>query len=370
MGQPRGQVFSVPEGLVQNGRFEETELGIIEVTYDLVSSALGATFAIELFVSEDGQDFVRATSVTGDVGSGVQPGPGKRITWRWTQDIESLAPQLDRFRFQVRTESAALRPDTPTLGGAPEISDDSGGISPWVWVGVAAGGAIGAVAALGGGGGRTSSSTTTTTTASSTTTTTAPVSRCNFSLSRTSVDVGASGGSPQVRVTVSPSGCSPNTWTATSRVGWITVSPVDGRGNNTVTLRIAANSSTSVRNGTVEIAGKNVSVNQARTVGACRYLFSGNALTAKAVGGGATTRTLNIDTDSHCDWTVSGVHWIDPNPGSGKGSDTVLLHFGDNPLPFPQYRMGSVTVAGDTFEFCQQPIGPLGHPYDKVFPCP
>ena len=72
-GQPRGQVFSVPEGVVQNGRFVETETGVIEVTYDLVSSASDALFAVELYVSEDGQNFVQATSVTGDIGSGIAP---------------------------------------------------------------------------------------------------------------------------------------------------------------------------------------------------------------------------------------------------------------------------------------------------------
>ena len=144
-GQPRGQVFSVPVGVVQNGQFVESETGVIEVTYDLVSTAQDATFEVELYVSEDGQNFVQATSVTGDVGPGVMPGPGKRITWRWTDDLESLAPDIDRFQFQVRTQSAPLTDPAAAV-------EDEGGINPLVWVGIAAGGAAGAYVVLSGDG--------------------------------------------------------------------------------------------------------------------------------------------------------------------------------------------------------------------------
>ena len=113
-------------------------------TADLVSTAQNATFEVELYVSEDGQNFVQATSVTGDVGPGVMPGASKRITWRWTDHLESLAPAIDQFQFQVRTEVAQLTP--------PAAAVDEGGINPLVWVGIAAGGAAGALAVLSGGG--------------------------------------------------------------------------------------------------------------------------------------------------------------------------------------------------------------------------
>jgi hypothetical protein len=80
LGQPRPQVVSVPEGAVQNGQFEETQTGVIEVIYDLASGIPGASFDIALYVSDDGQPFVAASSVTGDVGPGIFPGDGKRIT--------------------------------------------------------------------------------------------------------------------------------------------------------------------------------------------------------------------------------------------------------------------------------------------------
>jgi hypothetical protein len=83
---------------------------------------------------------------------------------------------------------------------------------------------------------------------------------CTYSLSSSSRSFGSGGGTGTVSVTAA-GGCS---WTATSNANWITVtSGSSGSGGGTVSYSVSANSSTSSRTGTLTIAGKTFTVNQA-----------------------------------------------------------------------------------------------------------
>jgi Zn-dependent metalloprotease len=87
---------------------------------------------------------------------------------------------------------------------------------------------------------------------------------CTFSINPTSASYAAAGGSGSVTVTAG-AGCA---WTAVSNSTFITItSGSSGSGNGTVNYSVAANGSTSARNGTMTIAGITFTVTQAGTGG-------------------------------------------------------------------------------------------------------
>lgn len=85
---------------------------------------------------------------------------------------------------------------------------------------------------------------------------------CTYTVTPSSRSIGSGGGTGTFSVATA-AGCS---WTATSNVAFLTiVSGSSGTGSGTVTFSIPANGSTSVRTGTLTIAGQLVSVEQAGT---------------------------------------------------------------------------------------------------------
>jgi uncharacterized repeat protein (TIGR01451 family) len=83
---------------------------------------------------------------------------------------------------------------------------------------------------------------------------------CTYAIAPARHSFPARGGSGTVRVRAG-GGCS---WTAVSKTSWLTLtSGSSGTGNGTVTYTVAANTSTSSRTGTLTIAGKTFTVEQA-----------------------------------------------------------------------------------------------------------
>jgi hypothetical protein len=84
---------------------------------------------------------------------------------------------------------------------------------------------------------------------------------CTYAISPARASYGNSGGSGAVTVTA-PAGCA---WTATSNVGWITVTGGSGTGNGTVNYSVATyTGKPKKRNGTVTVAGQTFMVQQTR----------------------------------------------------------------------------------------------------------
>jgi hypothetical protein len=113
---PLPQIFKTPAGRVANVRVERTPGEVVTVSYDLLSDDPQAVFLVSLVVSRDeGKTFdLKPKSVSGDVGSGVRPGSGKKIVWQAGKDVENL--QMDLFRFNVVTEAGTAVP----VAGKPD----------------------------------------------------------------------------------------------------------------------------------------------------------------------------------------------------------------------------------------------------------
>jgi Zn-dependent metalloprotease len=110
---------------------------------------------------------------------------------------------------------------------------------------------------------------------------------CTFSISPTSSSQPAGGGSGSVTVTAG-AGCN---WTAVSNAAFITITGgSSGSGNGTVTYSVAANGATTSRTGTMTIAGRTFTVNQAGTGG----------------GGGELIVNPGFENTSNTPWVLSG----------------------------------------------------------------
>jgi hypothetical protein len=94
--------------------------GMVNIVYDL-SGPSTQTFDVALEISEDGGRTyaLKPRNVTGDVGSGVAAGTGKRIVWDAAKDTDNL--QLDTLRFRISAQSKSGAP--PSGVGGDRVTD-------------------------------------------------------------------------------------------------------------------------------------------------------------------------------------------------------------------------------------------------------
>ncbi len=161
---------------------------------------------------------------------------------------------------------------------------------------------------------------------------------CNYSLSTTSISVGAGISNGSVNVAVN-AGCE---WTAVSNDTWITItSGASNNGVGTTGFSVAANTGPA-RTGTITIAGLTVTVNQAS---GCVYSLSSSSTNVSNANG---TGSFALTTIAACNWTASSnAGWLTVNtPTSGSGSATINFSFSANTAAA---RSGTITVGGRTF---------------------
>ena len=165
---------------------------------------------------------------------------------------------------------------------------------------------------------------------------------CAPGISPTSRTVSSSATTGSVAVT-NGAGCA---WSAVSNAGWITLTgSTSGSGNGTVAYSIAANTSTTQRQGSVTIAGQTFSVTQSGL--SCTYSLSPTNGSVNASGGGLTT---SMTAAAGCAWTATSnaPSWLTVSTGgSGSGNGTVTLAAAANTAT--QTRQGTVTIGGQTF---------------------
>ena len=169
---------------------------------------------------------------------------------------------------------------------------------------------------------------------------------CTYALGATSMTAPRTASASSVGVTTQP-GCG---WTATSNApSMITVTAgANSAGTGTVSFSITANPTTSVRSGTMTIAGSTFTVVQGA---GCSYGLSSTSSTAAA---GTTGGSVNVTTQPGCGWTaVSNTpSMLTVSTGAtGSGNGGVTYTVGTNVSPSP--RTGTLTIAGITFTVVQ-----------------
>lgn len=175
---------------------------------------------------------------------------------------------------------------------------------------------------------------------------------CNTTITPSNQNIAAAGG-PGTAVTVTaPSTCP---WTSVSNVPWISVvTGANGVGNGSVTFTVAANTG-AARSGTLTIAGRTFTVNQAGAAApTCTYAISSGSQDIAAAGGNGS---VNVTAGATCGWTAaSGVTWIAVTAGaSGSGNGTVSYSVQANS---GAARSGTISIAGQTFTVNQAAAAP------------
>src|SRR5204862_61538 len=117
-----------------------------------------------------------------------------------------------------------------------------------------------------------------------------------------------------------------------------------GSGTGPLTWSVTANSSTSPRTGTLNIAGQMFTVNQAGAP--CTYAISP---TGANPGAGAVSGTVTVTADATCSWTASSSSpaWLTCTPATGNGGGAVTWSVTANTDCSPRSSM--LTIAGRTF---------------------
>jgi Putative binding domain, N-terminal/Viral BACON domain len=174
---------------------------------------------------------------------------------------------------------------------------------------------------------------------------TPPPPSCSYSISPASQSITGLGGTGTIAVSTTAS-CS---WSATSNDGWITITAGGGgSGNGNVSISIAPNLGPA-RVGTVTVAGKAFTVNQAAVVPGPNCTYSIDPTSKSFNEDGATNQKIDVKTQGGCAWTaISNASWITVASGQiGVDDGEVRYNVAANPVGTP--RQGTMTVAGKTF---------------------
>ncbi len=198
---------------------------------------------------------------------------------------------------------------------------------------------------------------------------------CNFTLSPNSAsisDAGGSGFKVAVSVSNSPSGCAPApTFDAKSNTPWIQLQGgpfnSDGSvtyfsniaGSSTVFYRVNSNPYPTPDTGTITIAGRTFTVNQAGAGStACAYTLNPTSASIPNAGGSGFSVTVAIVPGCSTSGTISvksNVSWIHiAGPANPDGSVTfsgsnVTVFYSVDPNPKASTDTGTITIAGQTF---------------------
>jgi hypothetical protein len=126
-----------------------------------------------------------------------------------------------------------------------------------------------------------------------------PGTTCTYSISPSSVSFPYTGGTSSVSVTASGSDC---TWNTSESLSWVSLSPTSGKGSQTVTAAITANTG-SARSGSVLIAGKTYTISQAATDMVREFV---NRFYQVVLGRSADSAGLNYWTENLKNGTMAG----------------------------------------------------------------
>jgi hypothetical protein len=170
---------------------------------------------------------------------------------------------------------------------------------------------------------------------------------CSYAIAPIDVSLAAQGGPGTVAVSAG-SGCA---WTATSNVAWITLtSGASGTGNGSVGFNVAANAG-GARSGTLTVAGRTFTVQQAAAPAPvpCTYSIAPSSAAIPVLGG---TGTFAVTAGADCNWTANTTaNWITLTSGAtGTGNGAVGYSVAPN---LGSARTGTITVAGQTFTVTQ-----------------
>jgi hypothetical protein len=167
---------------------------------------------------------------------------------------------------------------------------------------------------------------------------------CTYTISPPSKEVEREGGSYDITVSATHSGCE---WSTSGGEDWFSMSPTSGSGSGAVRVTALANLGAD-RSATITVAGKTHTVNQEE--GPCTYTISPTSQSVESHGG--FYEITVTATHGGCEWNTSGGEdWFSLSPTSGSGSGTVSVAVLANPGIMP--RPATITIADQTYTIIQ-----------------
>jgi hypothetical protein len=169
---------------------------------------------------------------------------------------------------------------------------------------------------------------------------------CTYGVTASPTSFQAAGGTGSATVSTGAT-CA---WTAKADAGWLSISSGgSGTGNGIVAFTVAPNGDTTVRTGTLTIAGQTVSVREDAAVIPCTYAVSPATATLGKDGG---TGTFGVTAGAGCSWTAeSSAPWLAVTAGQGTGSGSVTYSVPRNMQTAG--RSGTIRVADQVFTLTQ-----------------
>jgi|GEM_PF-1817476 len=163
---------------------------------------------------------------------------------------------------------------------------------------------------------------------------------CSFSLSSSSANFSAAGGTGSFQV-ATQSACS---WSAVSSASWLTItSGASGTGAGAVVYTVAANPTALPRSATITVGTQTFTLTQAAS--ACLALASSSV----SVGAAGGAYSVSITATPDCAWTaISNADWITITSGSsGLGSGAVYFYVSPNAGALS--RTGTISIGTSSF---------------------
>ncbi|MEW6126548.1 MAG: BACON domain-containing carbohydrate-binding protein [Acidobacteriota bacterium] len=169
---------------------------------------------------------------------------------------------------------------------------------------------------------------------------------CVTALTPISANYTTAGGSLQLRIDAG-SACS---WTITNVPAWVSFASTSGTGTRKISYSVSANSG-AARHADIIISGRIHAINQAGTSGgSCTYSINPTSQSFTATGGGGSA---TVTTQAGCNWiATSNDSWIQITSGA-SGSGTGVVNFTVANNPGTSSRIGTLTIAGQTFTVSQ-----------------
>ncbi len=153
-------------------------------------------------------------------------------------------------------------------------------------------------------------------------------------------------------------------WSSSRDVSWIALINGTGSGNGFLTYSVTANDSGAPRTGVITVygAGPQQTFTVTQTTPCVYSISPGMVGVSASVGTGAVL----VTTAGGCAWTaISNAAWISIDTGaSGTGSGTVTYSVEHNP---GSQRIGTITIAGQTFTVTQSECAYVIYPEEKAF---
>lgn len=176
---------------------------------------------------------------------------------------------------------------------------------------------------------------------------------CVYTVSPTALSVPASGGSANVQITASRSGCEP--WTAAGAGSGLIAAPASGAGSAIVRLDVTSNPDRTPRNWALSIAGTAVSVTQAVEV--CRVQVTPGSISVPHEG---SEFTLAMSITSGCAApSISSSPWFQQ-----RRQDSASITFVALPSDWSGARPGFVQVGSTRVAITQAAAAPNGNSFD------